>query len=327
MKLLVFDFGGSAVKYSIIDEKGNRTSEGLAKAPTESKEQYKETIKEIYTPFKDMINGIAISAPGYIDPIKGIIKGGGAYLQMNNVNVYELLKDEISVPVAIENDGNCAALAEAWNGSLKDVNDGVVLIIGTGYAGGIIYNKKIIHGNKNMAGEFSFIGLKPDLDLNKSVMGAGSMLGLVLKANIALGVDIGKTPYAPYAPIFGINQENIEPNDNSKYKNGADGPMIFELIDEGNEKMCALYDEFIDAIASALMNIQCVLDPEVIALGGAVMQQDRILIDLQKRIDKYDSLMGGGMAPHINVVRCQNGKNANEIGAAYNWMQLYGKEK
>lgn len=327
MKLLALDFGGSSVKYSLIDESGKRSEFGSAPAPTESKEQYVKTVKSLYDSVKEDVDGIAISAPGYINPVTGLIKGGGAYLQMNNVNVYELLKDVIACPIAIENDGNCAALAEAWNGALKNVSDGVVLIIGTGYAGGVIHNKTILRGTKNMVGEFSFMGLKPDLDLKQTVLGNGSMIGLVLGVNIALGVDIKKTPYASYAPIFGIVQENItEANDDPRFSKGIDGPMIFELIDEGNEKVYQLYEEFIDSLASALMNIQCVLDPEVIALGGAVMQQDRILPDLQKRIDAFDSLMGGGMAPHIHVVKCEHGKYANEIGAVYNWIQLYGNE-
>lgn len=327
MKLLALDFGGSSVKYSVIDENGNRSHAGSAPAPTESKEQYMETVKEVYESVKGTVEGIAISAPGYIDPVKGLIKGGGAYLQLNNVNVYDLLKEVVDVPVAVENDGNCAALAETWNGALKNVNDGVVLIIGTGYAGGIIHDRAILRGTNNMAGEFSFMGLRPDLDLMKTVLGSGSMIGLVLEANLALGVDIQKTPYCSYAPLFGIVQETItEENENPRFAKGIDGVMFFELLDEGNEKIKQLYEEFIDAIALTLMNVQCALDPEVIALGGAVMQQDRILPDLQKRIDAYDSFMGGGMVPHIHAVKCEHGKYANELGAVYNWQQLYGKE-
>ena len=66
-----------------------------------------------------------------------------------------LLEQQLGVPVTIANDGKCAAAAEAWTGSLAGVDNGLVLVLGTGIGGGIILNGKVYMGSHSAAGEVS----------------------------------------------------------------------------------------------------------------------------------------------------------------------------
>lgn len=76
----------------------------------------------------------------------------GKYLfeQMTVFNQY-------GIPVTIENDGKCAALAEFWKGSLQGCTNGAVVVLGTGVAGGIIINGELYRGKRFSAGEYSYI--------------------------------------------------------------------------------------------------------------------------------------------------------------------------
>ena len=67
--------------------------------------------------------------------------------------MWNYLKDNIDVNVTIENDGKCAALAELWCGELSNVENGAVVVLGTGIGGGIIINGKLHKGSHFSAGE------------------------------------------------------------------------------------------------------------------------------------------------------------------------------
>ena len=78
MKVMVFDVGGTGIKYSVMDEQLNRTDTGSTPTPADSQEHFLNTLREIYLPHKDEVDGIALSLPGFIDAEQGVVKGGGA---------------------------------------------------------------------------------------------------------------------------------------------------------------------------------------------------------------------------------------------------------
>ena len=78
MKVMVFDVGGTGIKYSVMDEQLNRTDTGSTPTPADSQEHFLNTLREIYLPHKGEVDGIALSLPGFIDAEQGVVKGGGA---------------------------------------------------------------------------------------------------------------------------------------------------------------------------------------------------------------------------------------------------------
>ena len=78
MKVMVFDVGGTEIKYSVMDEQLNRTDTGSTPTPADSQEHFLNTLREIYLPHKDEVDGIALSLPGFIDAEHGVVRGGGA---------------------------------------------------------------------------------------------------------------------------------------------------------------------------------------------------------------------------------------------------------
>ena len=85
MKVMVFDVGGTGIKYSVMDEQLNRTDTGSTPTPADSQEHFLNTLREIYLPHKDEVDGIALSLPGFIDAEQGVVKGGGALSLAYNV--------------------------------------------------------------------------------------------------------------------------------------------------------------------------------------------------------------------------------------------------
>ena len=156
MKVLALDFGGSSVKYGIVDENAVISESGKVPAPLSSKEEFQDTVSSLYEKYKDAVDGIGISIPGNVDPVSGVLFENGVYQELYGSSIIEVVKEKCDVPVAVENDGKCGALSEAWKGSLKDCSDGAVIILGSGIAGGIIKDHKIHSGKCFNAGEFSY---------------------------------------------------------------------------------------------------------------------------------------------------------------------------
>ena len=73
MKVMVFDVGGTGIKYSVMDEQLNRTDAGSTPTPADSQEHFLNTLREIYLPHKGEVDGIALSLPGFIDAEQGVV--------------------------------------------------------------------------------------------------------------------------------------------------------------------------------------------------------------------------------------------------------------
>ena len=148
MKVMVFDVGGTEIKYSVMDDTMNYYESGSVSTPSDSQEHFLETMAEIYRPHRDEVDGIALSLPGFIDAEHGVVKGGGAPSIVYNIGtpVGPRLAEKCGCKVWIENDGKAAAIAELQRGVLKGCSNAAVFIIGTGVGGGLIVNGQLVRG-------------------------------------------------------------------------------------------------------------------------------------------------------------------------------------
>lgn len=161
MKILVVDIGGTFIKYAGMTEDMSVLSRGKVKTPESGREELIETIGKIYDQMPE-VEGIAISMPGIIDSESGYCSMGGALRYNDDFYLRHSLYQRCPVKIIMENDAKCAAMAEAAVGSLKDVEDGFVLIFGTMIGGGFIKNHTLHRGKHFSAGEVSYINTGRD---------------------------------------------------------------------------------------------------------------------------------------------------------------------
>ena len=198
MKILALDFGGSSVKYGVVDENAVISESGKLPAPLASAEEFTDTVKSLYDKYKNEVSGIGISLPGNINPETGVLSESGVYRELYGKSVTDLVREKCGVPVAIENDGKCGALSEAWKGSLSDCKDGIVLILGSGIAGGVIKDHKVHSGKDFNAGEFSYIISTPgDYTMLSCACMSVGMLGVTYKLFKMKNLDLSIQDSAP----------------------------------------------------------------------------------------------------------------------------------
>ena len=106
--------------------------------------------------------GIGMGVPGFILIEKGIIVGSNNMPAFEGYALRDDMERRLGTTVVLENDANAAALGEKWMGAGKDVDDLVLLTLGTGIGGGIICGGKVLHGHVGMAGEMGHMTVVPD---------------------------------------------------------------------------------------------------------------------------------------------------------------------
>lgn len=296
-KYLVLDVGGSSIKYALMTEDSEFLEKGKTPTPLDNIENFTETIGKIYDLYKDKIKGIAISMPGILDTKRGYAHSGGNLEYNAGKEIVKILKERCDTEIRIENDGKCAALAEVWKGSLKDCNDGIVIVLGTGIGGGVIKDRKVHKGKNFFAGEFSFIMTNfSDVD---------NVDNIWARKNGSIGL------LSSFAEIKGLDEKDV------------DGFTVFKHINDGDKDALKVLDEFTKNIANQIINLQCVFDPEKIAIGGGISEQPILIEYIKKNLDKsykrYSTAVRVNL-PKVEVEKCTYCNDSNLIGALYNFL-------
>lgn len=291
---LAIDLGGTFLKYALVEENGSYHHQG--KVPTPN------CIEDLWTALADLsqkakaicpIEGMAISAPGAVDSKTGIIGGASALPYIHGPNFKEEIMKHCHLNAEIENDANCAALAEVWQGNAKDCQDAMFIVIGTGIGGAIIKDRQIHKGVHLHGGEFGYTVQEFDYDAKtfKTWSDVGSTISIVNRVAQAKQVDPST-----------LSGEDI-------FAHVNDDPICQKEV-----------DFFYYHLAIGIYNLQYVYDPEVIIIGGGVSNQP----DLENQINRrLDEILKKVSIAHIHpeVKTCYFKNDANLIGAVYHYIQ------
>lgn len=295
MNYLLFDIGGSSIKYALSDENAHFYKQDKVTTPRDSFAHLLDVLTEVYNQFDD-VTGVGISLPGVIDPAHGYAYTSGALNYYNETEFVKELNKHIPVPVTIGNDAKCAANAEIGFGCLKDVDDAVVMVLGTGIGGCLVKDHKVIVGKHFASGE------------------ASSIL-----VNTSDGV-VRDNIFAMHNGIPGLlNQVQKALNTDEELS----GEEIFARANQGDEKVIAGIDAFTKELCVQIYNIQLWFDAEKVAIGGGISAQPLLFDLIHKNNDEiYKEFLKidyPGIKP--NIVKCQYGNDANLIGALYQHLE------
>lgn len=292
---LTLDVGGSAIKYALMKEDLTLVEKSSIPTPRDTLEHFIETIGQIYDQYASQIVGMAISMPGIIDPDRGYQYTGGALKYIDKLETVKVLKKRCPTNITIGNDAKCAANAEIGYGNLKDIQDGAVVILGTGIGGCLIKDHKVHTGRHFSAGEFSFV-----------------------KTNChdALGWDYAWSTRTGIKGLLERVQEQLETDE--EYT----GVEIFDMANAGNEKVIAGINQFCLEVATQIFNVHIIFDCEKVAIGGGISAQPLLIELIRKNLDDiFDHLGFDVYRPEI--VPCYFRNDANLIGALYQHIQTY----
>lgn len=289
------DIGGTNLKYGLLTESGEVLLNGQIKTAVKGAEII-GAIDDIVKAYQEeyILTAVGVSAPGIIKD-DGFMVTGGAIQDFYGINLKEQLEALLNLPTVVENDANCAALAEKWLGGSVHHRHSLTVVVGTGIGGGIIINDDIFRGSHATAGEFGFMIVEP-IENNDSRMATLSLTG-----SVGCGV----------VDKYG-EQTNLAVSD---YLNGKE---IFELAETGDSLATRVIDNFYDRLAKGIFNMAVSFDPEIILIGGAISANTDFMTELTRRVSllkAHHRDMGPMVLP--TIAPCQFLNQAGIIGATY----------
>lgn len=286
MKILVFDIGGTSIKYgTCIDHSLQEVKE----IPTEAKKGGEHILSTLISLIskESGYDAIGISTAGQVHAGDGYI----IYANQNipgytGIQIGKVLEKKFQVPVAVENDVNAAAMGEAIYGSGKDQDNFLMLTYGTGVGGAVVTQKEIFYGSSYSASEFGAIITHSDARLH--------------------GHDYFDGCYEKYASTTGLVKMAMEYD--STLCNGRE---IFSHLQD--PKVEEILNRWIEEIMIGLASLTHIYNPSCIILGGGIMEQPLIL----KKIEDQKPRFIMPSFSHVKILAASLGNTAGLLGANY----------
>lgn len=249
---------------------------------------------------------IGLGVAGLVDSRTGRL-AWGPNVPGENLAFGYLAEDRFGLPVAVDNDANYWALAEVTVGVAAGFDHVVVLTLGTGIGGGIIFNGEVYRGNA-FAGEFGHMVVDPG-GLVCTCGNRGCWETLVSGRRLdelALRI-VEDEPEGAVAQSAGGDR--------------AAGRHLLGPALSGDRAAVEAYHQVGDWLGRGLASLAAVLDPQLFVIGGAVAEADGLVLG-PARIAFQAALEGAGHRPTPTIVKRQLGATGGAVGAglAGHWL-------
>ena len=284
--VLGIDIGGTNTVYGFVGQNGNIVHSEqiptLGNKPVDNLitrlgEKLDSFLKD-HSDFK--LCGIGVGAPNG-NHFTGIIQDP-PNLSWGDVDIVTLLKEKFNCDVSLTNDANAAALGEKKYGVASDMNDFVVITLGTGLGSGIFTGGLLLYGTNSLAGEMGHLSIAKN----------GRACSCGLKGCLEMYVS------AKGIKETVIELQKVKPDDDffsSLEPDTIEGKMIDRAIDNGVESAISLYEFTADKLAYGMAQVATILSPEAFILYGGYSQAgDRLLGPTRIALETYlmDNLKG-----------------------------------
>ncbi|MBY0757261.1 ROK family protein [Clostridium sardiniense] len=288
-KYICIDIGGTNIKYGVLNEEGNVLFDGSRK--TSVYEDGNDILGDIDNIICNLINkyqveGVGVSTAGVVDDESGtIIHAGKTIPGYIGTDIKGFIEEKFLLKCEVENDVNSAALGEAFLGSGKGYKSIFCMTIGTGIGGAIILNNDIVRGASKSAGEVGYINVN-----GKPIQEIASTK--ILVENVA-------------------KRKNIKVSD-------INGRIVFEEGKRGDSICYEEIDKLVDNLTELISSVIYFLNPEVIILGGGIMEQREFL---EPKINSsLKAKLPKAFFESTKIEFAKLGNRAGMIGALYNFI-------
>ena len=290
MQKLGIDLGGTKIEGIILDVRNKEIFR--PRIPTEQEKGYDHILNNLKNLYDHMVAAIrgsshtfGIGTPGAISPLTGLLKNSNTQC-LNNQPLKQDLERRLNRKIAIQNDANCFAMAEATSGAAagKDLVFGVIM--GTGCGGGIVHKGEVLTGPQAIAGEWGHSSIDPQ----------GPECWCGSRGCIETLISGGGLQRL-YEEQFG---EKLELQ------------AIVRQFREKQKPAFGFLEKFFENFGRAMANLINILDPDIIVLGGGLSNIDELYTEGVKQVERFifsDSLV-------TPIVKNRLGDSAGVIGAA-----------
>lgn len=302
------DIGGTKVLGGVVDSAGDVLAQTRrdtpAQDPARTAERIIEVIQELAATYP--VDAVGIGAAGWIDATRSIVQFA-PNLAWRNEPLRDKITAAVALPVVVENDGNAATWAEFQFGAGRDADNSMVLFtVGTGIGSGIVINGGLIRGTNGIAAELGHMMMVP----GGHPCGCGRHGCLEQYASGNALVRFAKAD-ARDKPELAEQLLGLVGGDVEAIK----GPAVTQAARLGDTVAIAAFEQIGRWLGVALADIVQILDPQVIVVGGGVIDAGDLLMK-PARASYEEQLAQRGRLPVAEVRPALMGNLAGVVGAA-----------
>lgn len=318
MKYVGVDIGGTNLKAGLVDENGVLlATQKMKVASIADDDGLAWTVASLVQELAHTVNisvsdvaSVGVGVPGTVEIRSGSINYT-CNLPLRNVPLRKLFHRYLSIPLYIENDANCAALAEFLVGAGRDSKRFVTITLGTGVGAGIVHNGKIYHGANGMAGEVGHMVIqRGGLPCPCGRHGCWEQYASATALKRMTAAALAAHPHSILAQVVAENEGRVS------------GQSAFIAARRGDPVGQQICDEYVDYLACGVVNVVNIFQPDTLAIGGGVSNEaeEQLLLPVQQRVARES--IPCGRDRRTRIVKAELGNRAGIIGAA-----LLGKNK
>ncbi len=318
MKYVGVDIGGTNLKAGLVDERGELlATQKMKVASIVDSEGLAWTIASLVQELSHLadvplteVASVGVGVPGTVEIRSGSINYT-CNLPLRNVPLRKLFHRYLDLPLYIENDANCAALAEFLVGAGRESKRFVTITLGTGVGAGIVHNGKIYHGANGMAGEVGHMVIeRGGLPCPCGRCGCWEQYASANALKRMTAAALAAHPDSILAQVVAENDGHVS------------GQSAFIAARRGDAVGQQVCNEYVDYLACGVVNVVNIFQPDTLAIGGGVSNEaeEQLLLPVRRRVERESIPCGRDRRTH--VVKAELGNRAGLIGAA-----LLGKNK
>ena len=299
------DVGGTTVKCGLFRTDGTMVEKWEIVTRTENNGEaiipdiaatIEKKIEELHLDKED-IDGVGIGVPGPVNDKGDVLCAVNLFWGFKELS--KELSELTGLPAMAGNDANVAALGEAWKGAAAGAKDVILATLGTGVGGGIIINGKIVSGHHGAGGEIGHA----NIDHNETETCNCGNKGCLEQFASATGI------------VRMAKRELEASKDASVLRNKANlsAKAVLDAYKAGDTLAVRVMENVGDKLGGALAVFACVVDPEIIVLGGGVSRAGQSLVDC---VEKYYKKYAFPTCKETPIVLASLGNDAGMYGAA-----------
>ena len=264
------------------------------------------------------VRAIGIGAPGPLNPQTGVIlHAPNLGPTWNELPIAAHLSERLGCPVYLGNDVDMGAVGEHALGAGKGYDHLVAIFVGTGIGGGLILNGQLYRGARFTAGELGHIVL----------LAGGPMCGCgkhgcaeALASRTAMERDIR-------AQIAGGRQSLVTELLEKEGQATMSSSILEAALDAGDDVVCEVMAQTEHYMGLLVANVVNMLDPQVIVLGGGVVERlgDRYVEPVRETAEQY--YLNQQDKEQVHIVATELGGYAGVLGAAMMANQTWKRER
>ena len=304
-QLIGVDVGGTKVSAASLTEAGLDTPRIM---PTVAASEH-ALVDEIVRAVEDVRGpdaaAIGVGVPSVVEFATGRVKSS-TNLELEDLPLRTVLEERLDLPVFVDNDANCAALAEAYDGARLAVRDLVMITVGTGIGGGLVLGGRIYRGATGAAGEIGHTLIGAALEHGAPPLGSFPQAGSFESLASGRALDELGARLARAGPQSGVSS--------AAEGHRVEGSDVVAAAQQGNQDARALIRLLGERLGIGIANAINVFDPEVVVIGGGVATAGELLLEPARQTAQRFVLPGVGERTEIRLAR--HGPNAGVLGAA-----------